>query len=103
MELEESEDYKKGSENAIMEVHKKNNLRSRKTPNTPTKKLVETPTKNNVEILTRKNLDVPIQKKTDTASKSIQTNDPSTSQQRNISQKDLVDKQEATNLNKDQK
>lgn len=85
-----------------MEFHKKYNHRSRKKPDTPTKKPAKTPTKKNVDILTRKNLDVPIQKKPDTTSKSIQTNDPSTNQPRDISLNYLVDRKEASNLNKAQ-
>eukprot|EP00253_Pinus_taeda_P004133 PITA_04133 len=84
-----------------MEVHKQYNLRSRKVLDTP-KKPVETPAKKNVEILTQKNLDVIIPKKPDTASKTIQTNDPSTNQPRYIPQRDGADKLEAINSNKTQ-
>jgi len=78
-----------------MEVHKQYNLKSRKLLDTPPKKPTKTLAKNNVEILTRKKSDIIIPKNTDTMSKTIQTNDPSTSQSR-----DVVDKLEIVNSNK---
>ncbi|MCY6524975.1 hypothetical protein, partial [Actinobacillus pleuropneumoniae] len=62
-----------------MEVHKKYNLRSRKTPDTPNKKPSDTPAKKNIEILVTRNTEVPTQKRLDTIVKPNQTNDPSTS------------------------
>ena len=70
-----------------MGVHKQYNLKSRKLLDTPPKKPTETLAKNNVEILTRKKCDIIIPKNTNTVSKAIQTNDPSTSQSRDVAHK----------------
>ena len=41
LDSEESDDYKQGFENAIMEVHSKYNLRCKKTSDAPNKKTSE--------------------------------------------------------------
>jgi hypothetical protein len=51
---EESEDYKQGFENAIMEVHRQYNLRSKKSTDNPTKKTLIIPLKRQLTHLLRK-------------------------------------------------
>jgi len=75
-----------------MEVHKKYDLRSRKTPDTTNKKVVDTPQKKNLDILAKNNVEAPTQKGYDIVFKPTQTDNPSTSHQRDISQKDFVEK-----------
>jgi hypothetical protein len=107
---EESEDYKQGFENAIMEVHRQYNLRSKKstdnptkkTPDNSTKKTADTSAKKIPDIPPKKNTEVPTKKSSDIVSKTTQTDIPSTSQPKDISQKDVVEKQDVPNPNKTQ-
>ena len=105
---EESEDYKQGFENTIMEVHRQYNLRSKKSTDNPTKKTPDNSTKRTTDTSTKKILDVPPKKNTkiptkrrsNIVSKTTQTDIPSTSQPKDTSQKEVGEKQDVSNPNK---
>ena len=69
LDLEESDDYKQGFKNAIMEVHRKYNFRSKKTSDTPNKNNFENPAKKTSDTIVKKTLDNSAKKTADSSGK----------------------------------
>ena len=109
-EIDEEESDQKYFENAITEFHRWYNLRNKKstdnpikkTPNNSTKKTADTFAKKIPDIPPKKNTEVPTKKTSDIVSKRTQIDFPSTSEPNDISQKDVVEKQDVPNTNKTQ-
>ena len=81
----ESREYKQGYQNAIMEVHRQYNLRSRKTIDTAPKKIFDTPSNNTVDNQSKKShVDIP--------SSSQDKDVPSSSQSKENTQKENLKK-----------
>jgi hypothetical protein len=91
-----------------MEVHRQYNLRSKKSNDNQTKKALEfrktidTPANKVYDSPPKKNSEVPTKRTSDFVSKIAQTNIPSTSQPKDTSQKNVVEKSDFSNQNKTQ-
>jgi hypothetical protein len=102
-EVDEEESEQQAFENAIMEVHRKYNLRSKKSNDNPTKKASDfkktsdTPAK---KVPEKKNSEVPTKRTSDSVPKTTQTDVPSTSQPKDTTQKNVVEKSDLPNQNK---
>lgn len=95
LDFEESDEYKQGFENSIMEVHRQYNIRRKNNIDTPNVKISEQPAKNSYENEPRKTIDslpkktmdnsskkkveIPIKKITNNVSKTTQIDVPTTS------------------------
>jgi hypothetical protein len=107
-EIDEEESDQRAFENEIMEVHRQYNLRSKKSNDNPTKKAPDfrktanTPTKKVYDSPPKKNSEVPTKRTSDFVSKIAQTDVPSTSQPKDTSQKNVVEKSYFSNQNKTQ-
>jgi hypothetical protein len=107
-EIDEEESDQQAFENAIMEVHRQYNLRSKKSNDNPTKKAsdfrktTDTPAKKVPDSPPKKNSEVPTKRTSDFVSKTTQTDVPSTSQPKDTSQKNVVEKSDFSNQNKTQ-
>jgi hypothetical protein len=102
-EVDEEESEQQSFENAIMEVHRQYNLRSKKSNDNPTKKASDFKKTSDTlakKVPEKKNSEVPIKRTSDSIPKTTQTDVPSTSQPKDTTQKNVVEKLDPPNQNK---
>ena len=116
LDSKESDDYKQGFGNAIMEFHRQYNIRSKKTSDTPNKNNSESPAKKTFDTIvkkitensskkivdnsSKKTIEIPSKNVVETTSKTTQTEIPTTSHQKEPVSKEIIDTPDFMNLNR---